>query len=816
MLRRVFLTALLTATLLPTACSVTAPPDDKRDAGEQDPGPPPLAECEDNTNCSGGEVCREGHCRTVCDDETPCSGFYGQCDPARGYCVECTANEQCDADEACFDGLCEFYCSADDQCREGQACDENTGQCYDKECERNADCQGGFGCDDFRCVNLDPVICEANTGRCDGDTVVACNGDGTRETRTDCQADERCVVNGTAAACLVLVCTPDEIGCVDDATAFVCDATGTGRTDLPCNASQYCQGGVCRNQQCEPQSVTCEGNNLVACNGLGSSSESVSCDATPACEAEPFGCACVDAACQARTCRPEEAECAANGFRRCNANGTGYEAVVPCAEGCAAGRCVSSTCTTGETLCSGDVLLTCNAGGNGYDETDCGASQETCIEGAAGAACGAPICEPLATSCSVDGRSVITCNAFGTATSEAPCGDGRYCDVGVCKDQVCEPGTRSCAGATSVQTCDALGSELTVTSCAGGRQCQEGQCVEPACVPDCAGRTCGPDPVCGTSCGSCDGVCTEDGQCTAAAADGLEVVLTWDTAMGDLDLHLARDTADPPCDNDSCYYANCKAFSTGRPDWDGSGNVSAGDPILDIDDLAGFGPEVIHLPEPANVSYRARVHAYDLPASTTATVVVRANGIVVGTFHQLFTADNDWWDGVTISWSGASATASNTSQVTPDVSCTGGGGGGGGGGGDGGVPDDGGTAVSCVNSSDCGSGEFCANQPLFGGVCAAGCADNGDCTAQKCDGNGQCVPLSTPLAGWGQACQADADCQAGFFCGFLSQQCEERCAPSGVAGAQRACGTDPSCCPRSNASFCVDDAFFGVGASCSN
>ncbi len=32
--------------------------------------------------------------------------------------------------------------------------------------------------------------------------------------------------------------------------------------------------------------------------------------------------------------------------------------------------------------------------------------------------------------------------------------------------------------------------------------------LTPTCIPDCAGRECGPDPICGTSCGPCSGVCS--------------------------------------------------------------------------------------------------------------------------------------------------------------------------------------------------------------------------------------------------------------------------------------------------------------------
>jgi hypothetical protein len=41
-------------------------------------------------------------------------------------------------------------------------------------------------------------------------------------------------------------------------------------------------------------------------------------------------------------------------------------------------------------------------------------------------------------------------------------------------------------------------------TCGTGQECNQeiGQC-EVACVPDCGGRTCGVDPVCGKSCGEC-------------------------------------------------------------------------------------------------------------------------------------------------------------------------------------------------------------------------------------------------------------------------------------------------------------------------
>lgn len=66
-------------------------------------------------------------------------------------------------------------------------------------------------------------------------------------------------------------------------------------------------------------------------------------------------------------------------------------------------------------------------------------------------------------------------------------------------------------------TVTADGYETGTTSCTanpgGETWCSVG--LHRSCVPDCAGRACGPDPVCGTSCGGCPAghTCTADGQC---------------------------------------------------------------------------------------------------------------------------------------------------------------------------------------------------------------------------------------------------------------------------------------------------------------
>lgn len=65
-------------------------------------------------------------------------------------------------------------------------------------------------------------------------------------------------------------------------------------------------------------------------------------------------------------------------------------------------------------------------------------------------------------------------------------------------------------------------------SCSGGQECDtaEGQC-KALCIPACEGRTCGLDPICQTSCGSCanGSTCNSDGACEVTQKPGRVVTL---------------------------------------------------------------------------------------------------------------------------------------------------------------------------------------------------------------------------------------------------------------------------------------------------
>lgn len=152
----------------------------------------------------------------------------------------------------------------------------------------------------------------------------------------------------------------------------------------------------------------------------------------------------------------------------------------------------------------------------------------------------------------------------------------------------------------------------------------------------------------------------------SSSADGglnpnalLRVSVGWDTNGTDLDLHLVRNGGAPFTMPDDCYYANL------TPDWGQSG-VAVDDCRFELDDLDGFGPEVVAIDAPAAGTYDVYVHYYDGTPLTAASVEVVMNGVVSTTSQTMLDCDALWRAG-TITWNGTSGTFAPGTTVTVDT-----------------------------------------------------------------------------------------------------------------------------------------------------
>ena len=158
------------------------------------------------------------------------------------------------------------------------------------------------------------------------------------------------------------------------------------------------------------------------------------------------------------------------------------------------------------------------------DDSHC-QSGATCMDGVCEVTEVEAICAPFASRCLQDGRQA-TCNADGSAEELVSCSElldscgadglGCACVDGACAAVACVPGQTRCAGLHSLGVCDGLGISEALLLCDDGNFCQDGSCVPGECAPACGARVCGPDPVCGTSCGACAGTCDVTGVCNEA------------------------------------------------------------------------------------------------------------------------------------------------------------------------------------------------------------------------------------------------------------------------------------------------------------
>jgi hypothetical protein len=142
----------------------------------------------------------------------------------------------------------------------------------------------------------------------------------------------------------------------------------------------------------------------------------------------------------------------------------------------------------------------------------------------------------------------------------------------------------------------------------------------------------------------------------ATPSEAIHVQLVWDAPSTDVDLHLIRQYPDGQyqfnSDTEDCYYANCKPTMTNSPNWDPANALhQGGNPVLDVDDVEGYGPENININAPVPNKYKTSVCYYSDHGNgdTVATLRVYLYGNLIAEYMQLI-RNGDLWDVGNVAW----------------------------------------------------------------------------------------------------------------------------------------------------------------------
>lgn len=231
----------------------------------------PESDCVEDDDCSlngsaDGRECEEGECvYTECVIDAQCGTRIcedGQCADA----FPCSDDDDCREGQACQDSVCRAPCENDDDCaalpfnvcREGRCLQQclgdftcfgdicEDGVCLTPECDVDDDCEGdAVACEDNRCTSFTP--CENDDECFDADFL--CNDLGRCEERPLCRTDDEC---GLSALCIQDHCRPATTCASDDAcddgdecVAGRCVSALECRSDEDCEGLEVCDEGTC-------------------------------------------------------------------------------------------------------------------------------------------------------------------------------------------------------------------------------------------------------------------------------------------------------------------------------------------------------------------------------------------------------------------------------------------------------------------------------------------------------------------------------------------------------------------------------------------
>lgn len=183
--------------------------------------------------------------------------------------ASCQAQQDC-ASGVCVSGTCRQDCEDDAQCDSPETCDTALGFCRAAAgCTPASGCSAGETCDAGVCVALPDGACEPASVRCVGDAVVVCSPAGEIARTTECAPTGLCVVEEGLARCADVLCSPGDVRCRGASMRVTCSADGQSETEAACEGGTVCIEGACEATTCPPNQLRCSGDDLVACDFRG-------------------------------------------------------------------------------------------------------------------------------------------------------------------------------------------------------------------------------------------------------------------------------------------------------------------------------------------------------------------------------------------------------------------------------------------------------------------------------------------------------------------------------------------------------------------
>ena len=335
----------------------------------------------------------------------------------------------------------------------------------------------------------------------EGDTI--CSNNGVRTCGPDaggclrwgpaapCPAATPFCSNGRCAAACEDECSSKEKRCVDGGYQVCGEHDKDSCTDwgevISCGEKELCQGGECL-PDCGGKPCACKSGETATCPDRGECRGGVR-----TCKDGVFGPCVWTVGPQAELCDGKDNDC----------NDTIDDADRLVAQACAKqqGVCQGALASCGGAagwLACDDAVYAAQAKKAGLvyeaSETLCDGKDNDC-DGTPDEPAGC--CQP---SCA--GKACGADDGCGNACQSGSCPPNATCKAGVC-------------------LCDHL--SCGTSCCASGQVCKGSAC----CTPSCGARVCGPDPVCGTSCGTCSSgkSCDASGQCQGGCMDVGPLVL---------------------------------------------------------------------------------------------------------------------------------------------------------------------------------------------------------------------------------------------------------------------------------------------------